>query len=452
MLILRFLKRWLIPSSLMARLQVLVVVPILVIISLNAYIFFERHWYEVQLVLVRSVVRELAHVINYLAPPSMEWRELVGDSLDLDIAFYPGQTLHEPRRISNSTTDRLIAEQMQQWVGRDFDVDTQQPGKRVYFWVQLPDGVAAVELHRKRVESFTIRLMIGFVLFSAILFSVIAALFMRKQVQPLVALTRHIQQNRPLIPKGRGAGAVPTFGYTGASEVRELTRAFIEFQHRQLAALRERSEMLHGISHDLRTPLTRMKLQLAMLEQTPEVMAMNNDIDLMSRMLESYLEFVAQNSKEEPESMLVTKVLSALAERWQHCAERITLPDAAVLQNFAASEVKIFIRPQLLTRALDNLLENAIRYANHVWLEVYLQDQMVLLSFCDDGPGVPAGERQLALTPFHRLDSARRSETGGTGLGLALVKETMILHEGGIILDDAPQGGLRVVLSLPVVA
>ena len=447
----RFLKRWLVPDSLMARMQVLVILPILVIISLNTFIFFERHWHEVQLVLVRSVVRELAHVINYPAPLSMEWRELVAESLDLDITFTPDATLPEQRRLSDSTTDALIAAQMRTWIQYDFDVDTRQPGKRVYFWIELPSGVMQVEAHRKRVESFTIDLMIGFVLFSAALFSLLAAFFMRKQVQPILALTRHVEQNELPILKAKSPARIPTFDYSGAGEIRSLTRAFAEFHNKQLTIMRERSEMLHGISHDLRTPLTRMKLQLELLEQNADTETLLREVGLMKEMLDSYLDFMAHNSREEPQPITVAAVIRTMQEDWRHEASRLEFPDDETLKKFADNAVKVFMRPQLLRRALDNVLGNALRYGTHCQIAVIVVGKQTHFIFNDNGPGIPQAERDKVLMPFYRLDSARRSDTGGSGLGLALVRETMIMHDAGIELADAPQGGLQVTLRLPVV-
>lgn len=449
---LRFMKRYLLPKSLMVRMQVLVVLPTLLIISLNAFIFFERHWHEVQLVMVRSVVREIAHIIDYPAPLSMQWRKLVAESLDLKIDYVQGEKLPIERRITNSNTDRLIAEQMRELVNRDFDVDTTRPGKRVYFRIALDDGLLLVDIHRKRVDSFTIRLMVGFMITSAVIFILLAALFMRKQVQPLVSLTKLIKRKTPLVPKWDGDGASPSFRYAGASEVRALTAAFADFQHRQLAALRERSAMLHGISHDLRTPLTRMKLELAMLPQTPEVKALNTDIGLMSHMLESYLEFVQSHTKEEPQRLSLDEILHEFHNRWRHRAGAVTLPTAQEMQVFQdRHQCSIYIRPQLLNRALDNLLENAMNHASHAWVSVQTDHNTVSIIFDDDGPGIPEQERELVLAAFYRIDNARQSD-GGSGLGLAMVKETVILHEGKIVLDTSERGGLRVTLIFPLAA
>ena len=468
---LTWLKRIFIPRSLMARVQVLLILPIVLIISLSALLFFVRHWYEVQTVLVRSVIREVAFLLdnrhqseNWLTKTAAEFNILVYRTDQTEIT--------EPRYLSNSGTDTLVKEFVALLIGRDFDLNSQRDDKVIDLWVDMPDGVYHFNFHQRRIASFTIRLMIALVLTISVLFSVIAALFMRKQLQPIVALTRLIADHPPWQPGNQFHQLMKTTQLQGAREVRDLTRAFLRLQQRQASVLHERTEMLRGISHDLRSPLTRMSLQVQMLPPSEENDALRADMELMTRMLESYLQFSSERGLEEPEPVQITQIIEELQQRWLLYLGNTSLPGTddkamdrsthslpAKMQGKALNllidqaldlEKSVNFRPNMLIRALDNVIDNGFRFANHVQVSLREHEQYLLIAIADDGTGVPEEHRARILEPFQRLDENRIASGGGSGLGLALVKETLLLHQGNITLEDSPLGGLEVQLLLPL--
>ena len=428
------LKKLLIPKSLMARMQVLVVLPILLVVGASATIFFTRHWHEVQTALVRGLVRDVALIHQ---ADGFKNQQKLAEKLEIKRNPNAG-TLPDPPMATDSVTDTLIFEELSRRFDQGFDVKTSHEGKQVSLWIVSADGVVEYQFHRNRVESFTIRLMIAVVMACVLLFISLAALFMHRQVRPILALTRAI---RTLQQTSASLHEPIRLQPRGAAEVQDLARAFIEFQQEQFNRMQERSNMLRGISHDLRTPLTRIKLELEVLDPGPETEAINRDIDLMDAMLESYLDFVAHNRTGQPVILALEEIVDGLKVRWRSVSDRLEFSEIPPGCHLA-------VRRDLFDRALDNLLDNGLHHGERVWITVSRNGQRIDWCIEDDGPGIPESERKKVLQPFFR--SARSQTHRGTGLGLALASEILRRHEGAINLEDSPHGGLRVRLTLPL--
>ena len=234
---------------------------------------------------------------------------------------------------------------------------------------------------------------------------------------------------------------VEYFKPSGAVEVRKAGDAFLRMRERIERHIRQRTEMLAGVSHDLRTPLTRLKLELAMLKDTPAAVAMQTDVDEMDGMIEGYLAFAEDAAGEQAVDTDVNVLLNEAAGDARRQGVQV--------EYRSNGELRGRIRPLSLKRCLDNLLGNAHRYAKHCALAAWRDGDSIVITVEDDGPGISEAEREAAFRPFFRLENSRNQGTGGVGLGLAITRDTVRNQGGDVLLDDAPLGGLRAMIRLP---
>jgi two-component system osmolarity sensor histidine kinase EnvZ len=264
---------------------------------------------------------------------------------------------------------------------------------------------------------------------------IVAIAFLRNQIKPIVRLADAAES----FGKGR---EVPNFRPRGAREVRRAAAAFIEMKTRIERAIEQRTAMLAGVSHDLRTVLTRFKLELALIDSNPEVEAMKKDVDEMARMLEAYLAFARGDLGESAAPTDMADFLEELrldAERHGH---RTTVV-------FHGPPI-VTVRPAAFKRCLANLVSNAARYAPSIAITGHRDHRYLTVTVDDDGPGIPSDMREDVFKPFLRLDDARNQDEGGTGLGLAIARDIARSHGGDITLGDSPLGGLRATVRVPV--
>jgi two-component system osmolarity sensor histidine kinase EnvZ len=258
---------------------------------------------------------------------------------------------------------------------------------------------------------------------------------MRNQVRPIRRLAKAAESF------GRGID-VPGFKPQGAAEVRLAARAFLQMRERIRRQIDQRTIMLAGVSHDLRTPLTRMKLQLAMAGKDPEVANLASDVIEMERMVEGYLAFAAGEGEEEPKTLLLSKLLNSIVEQVPKNGARIDLR--------LDDDPEITLRPAAMRRCLTNLLSNALRYGSEVHVRTKVRQKRAEIIIDDDGPGIPADRREDVFRPFYRLDESRNPSTGGTGLGMTIARDVVRGHGGELTLEDSPTGGLRARIRLPL--
>jgi two-component system osmolarity sensor histidine kinase EnvZ len=272
---------------------------------------------------------------------------------------------------------------------------------------------------------------------SALILMGIAIIFLRNQVRPIERLARAADS----FGKGR---AVPDFKPYGATEVRRAAQAFITMRERIERHISQRTEMLAGVSHDLKTPLTRLKLALAMLPDDGDIRPMRADIAEMEHMLDEYLAFARGEGSEESQTI----DLSALLRDTAAAAAKARQRDGVVIN--APMHVMVSVKRAGLRRLLANLIDNALKHAAHVIVTLTQDERLVEIAVEDDGPGIPEARREEAFRPFHRLDQGRNLQTGGSGLGLAIARDIARAHGGDIVLDKSAKGGLKATVRLPV--
>jgi len=435
------MKRFL-PRGLLARTILIIVTPMVLLLSSTTYVFYERHWDTVTRRLSLSVAGEVGMVIDNLqsvtdAGNLQPFLESIQDHLLLSIEFQAGATLPvnpPPSTVQNRILDRTLTKALSERLSQPFQIYTANLGEAMAILVQMDDGVLAVTTLRERVTSTTTFIFILWMAVVSLVLLAVAILFLRNQVKPI----RNLAIAAEAFGKGRDA---EEFKAWGATEVRQAAHAFQDMRARIQRHMAQRTEMLAGVSHDLRTPLTRMRLQLEMLPQDKEVGDLLADVVEMEAMVEGYLAF-ARN--QDPEVAVETD-LPQLLEQVVANARRT----GADINLLADDDILVPLHPNAFTRCITNLVDNARRYATHVVISAKRVGAMIEITVDDDGPGIPPDKRDEVFHPFRRLDESRNPESGGSGLGLAIARDVIRSHGGEITLSDAPAGGLRALLRLP---
>ncbi len=436
----RWMKR-ILPHSLFGRALMIIIMPLILVQVISAYVFYDRHWYTLTRRLALGVAGDIGLVIDQRGALSndLAWQRSFYTVLldtELNIDFHKGEIL--PNRSEQDllgSFDDILREALRERVRRPFFVDWPEGDERdITVRVQLSDGTLSVVVPRQRLFSSTTYIFILWMVGSSLLLFAVAALFMRNQVRPIRRLARAAEN----FGKGRDADDFPG---GGATEVRQAAAAFVEMRDRIRRHVQQRTDMLSGVSHDLRTPLTRMKLQLAMLGPSPEVDDLRTDVIEMERMIEGYLAFARGEAGEMPVPTDLKDVLDEVAAT----AQREGVPVDVDLKE----PVRLPLRPQAFRRAISNLVANAGRFAKRVWITASRDGDHIDIVIDDDGPGIPLEQREEVFRPFFRLEGSRNPETGGVGLGLTIARDVMRGHGGDLTLDDSPRGGLRACVRLP---
>ena len=316
--------------------------------------------------------------------------------------------------------------------------DTRRYADYVDVRMGLKDGVLSVLVPRARVEAANADIFILWMIGSSLVLIALAVLFLRNQVKPIEQLALAAER----FGKGRAA---PDFKPYGAAEVRRAAHAFIQMRERIERHVQQRTEMLAGVSHDLKTPLTRLRLQLALLPKDSDHDAMTADVVEMEHMVNEYLEFARGESGEEAQPT----DLSALVEEAVQDSGR-TRNSAGRIGIAAGDGAIVSVKKNLFKRCLVNLIDNALKYGRRVEVALKRSARAVEITVDDDGPGISEQRREEAFRPFHRLDEGRNLQMGGVGLGLAVARDIARAHGGDIRLEKSPLGGLRAVIHLPV--
>jgi two-component system, OmpR family, osmolarity sensor histidine kinase EnvZ len=425
------------PRSLLGRTLLIMLVPLVLVQVIALQIFYGSHLGIVSRRLSSAIAGEISYTVELLRefPADREWvLQTAREQFNLGITLEPGASLARRKRINIlGPMDDDLASALEGKFNAPFSMDWTSDPHSVLIRLQLPDGVLDVVAPRKRLAVGTIFLFVGWLVGSALLLFSIAALFMRNQVRAIHRLARSAEA----FGMGRD---VPAIRPEGASEVRQAAAAFNRMQDRIRRFLAQRTEMLAGVSHDLRTPLTRLRLALAMLPRTEElrqdVTEMTTDVEEMERMISGYLAFARGEATEQAEAVNLAAILDDVAVGARRAG--------ASLELNVPGDLTIKLRADAVRRAVTNLVDNARRHARHVVLAAVKQGRLVLVTVDDDGPGIPTDRRESVFRPFESGSS------GGTGLGLTIARDIVRAHGGEIVLEDSPLGGLRARIRLPV--
>ncbi|WP_417514274.1 ATP-binding protein [Minwuia sp.] len=439
------LRRWL-PKRLFPRALLIIITPMIVLQAIVAWFFYERHWNSVSAHMAFGVAGEIALIIDQIRldpdPQKVDWLfNTARRHLSLEVEYLPGETLENPITRANfddqnfSLKDRMLARNLVTRIWRPFTIDTETEARNFIVAVELPEGVIRLTTRDERLYSLTINIFIFGMMGTSVIVLFIAILFLRNQIRPI----RWLASAAEKFGKGQEA---PDFRPSGAAEVRQAARNLLEMKQRMTRQVEQRSEMLAGVSHDLRSPLTRMKLQLAMLGETDEIEALRGDVDDMQRMVDDYLAYARGQDQEPAEPVDFAALLRSIETDMQRQNANVSVETVGDLDMIG--------RPNGLKRCLVNLVENSRRFADRISIRAERRVNQIFVQVDDDGPGIPADQRKDVFQPFRRLDSARGPDAGGAGLGLTIARDVVRQHGGDIRLLDSPMGGLRVELRLPV--
>ena len=427
------------PRTMFGRSLLIVVVPLVVLQAIATWIFYERHWAAVSWRLSAGVAGDIALLIEAMQLGGSETNtsrllEKAAAVTDLDLFVSHGERLPAPPPSSGTLLEEQLIQAMQGRVNLPYQIDALGDPRGIQIKVQLPDGVLTVAVPRNRLFSSTTYIFVMWMVGSSLVLLAVATVFLRNQVKSL----RRLAAAADGFGKGR---PVPFFKIEGAVEIRQAAIAFMKMRDRIQRQIRQRTEMLAGVSHDLRTPLTRMKLALELLRDDPAVEELKSDVAEMERMVHGYLDFVRGEGTEVPVDTDISLLLEDLAAAMRR--------EGTPLSLTPPPEYVMSVRPNALRRCIDNLIGNARRHGSHVWLSGVAVTDGIDILIDDDGPGIQPADRDLAFRAFFRLDPSRNPSTGGVGLGLTIARDVARSHGGEITLETSPQGGLRARVHLP---
>ena len=429
------------PKGLYARSLLIVIVPMVILQSAIALVFMERHWQLVTFRLSNAVTQDIAALIDIhrefgkLDPKNSKLEDIARKRLNLEAEILPAGPL--PPALPKpffSLVDRAMSSEIERLIRMPFWIDTVGQSDFIEVRVDMGDAVLRVVARRSQAYASNTHIFIVWMVGTSLVLITLAILFLRNQIRPILALADAAEEF--------GKGREVEFRPRGAREVRRASYAFMEMKRRIERAMEQRTTMLNGVSHDLRTILTRFKLSLALLRDEAEVEELTGDVDEMQRMLEAYLAFARGDIGEAAAPTDIPALLETLrleSERLGH-ETHVTY----------AGEPIATVRPDAFKRCLANLLNNALRHGEKISIEGSCDQKFLLIHVDDDGPGIPTDSRENVFRPFVRLDEARNQDKGGTGLGLSISRDVARAHGGDVFLSKSPLGGLRASVRVPV--
>ncbi len=436
----QWLRRYL-PKSLLGRALTILAAPIILVQVIAIWIFFDNHVDAVTRNAARSLAGEIGLALTLIetstdAKQRAAAIELVERFLSINLTWRPdGKLGPQIRHVGNDTRAGAELVEALENLRVPFQIDAVSLPRQIRVVVKGNGGVLEVVATRRKLGSTTNEIFVLWSLGSAAVTLGIAVIFMRNLVKPI----RRLAQAADAFGKGRD---VPDFKPYGAREVRQAAAAFLIMRERLQRQLQQRTEMLAGVSHDLRTPLARMKLEIAMLGNEPGAKGLAGDVAEMEQMVEEYLAFARGEGTEQAVPVNLPELLKDVVEAGQRNGANVTLR--------TKGPMRVTIRPNGFRRCLTNLIANAARFGTGVQLQAQRKAHFIEITVDDDGPGVPEDKREEVFRPFYRLDNEKQRSTGGAGLGLTIARDVVRGHGGDIQLTDSPMGGLRVLIRLPV--
>jgi two-component system, OmpR family, osmolarity sensor histidine kinase EnvZ len=422
------------PKSLLGRSLIILVTPLIIVQVILGYIFFDRHTEAILNLLSDSIAGQM-EMVSQLIEKQQDTNfviKLAEKNLELKVKLHPNQTIDKTGAYRERWLYQFMTDALDQHLKYPYYLKIED--NKIQVSLAHPRGLLKFETPRKRLYSRTTPLVIIWTTVSAVLLLIISSVFMRNQIQPIRRLADAAEKF------GKGL-AIDDFRPSGATEVRKAGQAFNIMRERLHRYIQERTDMLAGVSHDLRTPLARMKLQLAMMKQTAEVNHLQEDVKQMQSMIEGFLNFARGIQSESVQEVDLTHLLTEVIHDFRHSNLTFHLDSQAPLKG----RLKI----NLFKRCLTNLVLNSERYGKNVWFSAKVIGKFIWITIEDDGPGIPEEERENVFRPFYRLDQSRNLDTGGVGLGLSIARDVVRSHGGMMTLEHSAQGGLRVVIKIP---
>ncbi len=429
------------PKGLFARSLIIIITPMVILQSVLAFVFMERHYNTVTRRLSAAVSQDIAALVDlsavFPAPADQETiKRIAQNTMGLTLDFLPDERLPPPGpKPFFSVLDSAFTGELGKRLRRPFWTDTVGNSNLIEVRVQLDGGVLRVFARRSQAYLSNSHIFLVWMVGTSLVLLTVAILFLRNQIKPIEALAD------AAIAFGKGRD-VAGFRPRGAREVRGAALAFLEMKRRIERQIEQRTTMLAGVSHDMRTILTRFKLELALIGDTPDTEALRKDVDELQSMLEAYLAFARDDTGETPVLADVGKLIDDARFNEERRGARVGA-------SFTGDPM-VMIRPDAFRRCLANLVGNAGRHGKRIEIAGSRDERWLTVTVDDDGPGIPAERREEVFRPFVRLDDARNQDAGGSGLGLTIARDAARSHGGDVVLGESPLGGLRATVRIPV--
>ncbi|MGH1418813.1 MAG: ATP-binding protein [Hyphomicrobiaceae bacterium] len=432
------------PKGLYARALIIIIAPIVVLEGVVAFVFMERHWQSVTRRLSEATARNIGAIVAIYEdyPYDDGHRKLIDlakAKLDLDLHILPPEDLPatQPKPFFD-LLDRALSREIGVRVKRPFWISVNDK-RFVEIRVRAEDGVLRFIARRSQTYASNSHIFLLWMAGSSIILLTVAIMFLRNQIRPILRLSKAADAF------GKGRPVPEDFRPRGAREVRQAAETFLEMRERITTHVEQRTTMLAGVSHDLRTVLTRFKLELALLGDSPGTESLTANVNEMQHMLEDYLAFSKGDDGEQAQP-------TNLYEFLEEINADADVYDADVELKLSKRRKKMLVplKRRAFKRAITNLVSNAARYGDHVVIRVNSTSQVLQIHIDDDGPGIPEHQRTQVFRPFYRIDSSRNQDVGNTGLGLAIARDIVRSHGGDILLGESELGGLRATISVPL--
>jgi len=433
----KFIKN-LLPRRLFYRALLIVAVPIIVLQLIITIVFFDSLWIKTNKGMTRALVGEMKTFIVAYDNGQYNNNDLSGlfsIYLDLNVEYKNDEFFKKPLKERwFSPIDRTLRRELKSSIGaNDYWFDTTSYKSLIHINIKNNDGYFEFFIPKDRVTSTSARMFALWITLPALLMITIAIIFLKNQTRPIVNLAKAAEKF------GRGEN-IDEYRPSGAMEIRQAGLEFHKMRIRILRHLNQRSEMLSGISHDLRTPLTRLKLQLSFIKDQDLSQKMSLDIDEMEKMLNEYLQFTSSTFLEKNETFDVSELIKSIINKYnnENISKKTTL------------RVYMNGRKNLIERSLNNLINNSIKYAKKIELHLSKKNNSLIITIDDDGIGIPENEYQNVFKPFYKIDKGRGNSKSSVGLGLSITSDIIKSHGGNIRLEKSHLGGLRVKVFLPL--
>ena len=425
-----------IPSSLLGRSLIIVFAPILILVVLTTFIFYQTSWSIISKRLAQSVVADINVIVKLIdqnlkpeaiqiAKKDFKMDVIYKKDTDLNPLSFRPQRGILPRRLQQSLEE----------LERPFFYDLSNLEKGAAIAIQLNNDLLIISVHKDRLYNESAFVFLLWMFFASLILLLLSYLFMKGQIRPLKRLAIIAETF------GRGLDA-PELKGSGSLEIRQTTNAFNQMRTRIKRFLKQRTDMLAGVSHDLRTPLTRMKLQLSLMKDDDAKKELEYDIKEMTAMLNSYVSFVRGETPETIENIQLNDLIKNICQNLDREKYEIT--------ETYSRKIDTSGRPLQIKRAIQNILDNARRYASKIQIDVSANNDECFISISDNGPGIPEKNYEDVFKPFFTLDPSRNKMKGESGLGMTISRDIIRSHGGDIKLSLSSIGGLKTVINLPI--
>ena len=430
----KFIKK-ILPKRLFYRSLLIVAVPIIGLQLIISIVFFDSLWIKTNKGMTRALVGEIRTFINAYENEEYDKEFLIlvfREHLDFNVKFEPLKILpskDKERRFS--PIDRTLRRELKAKF-TNYWFDTTSYKNLIDLRIKYEDGYFQFYVPKERVTSSSARIFALWITMPAFLLITISIIFLKNQTRPIISLAKASEKF------GRGE-EVEEFRPSGALEIRQAGYEFDKMRKRITRHLNQRSEMLSGISHDLRTPLTRIKLQLAFIKDKEISNKLSNDVSEMEKMLNEYLQFASSSSEEKTETFDISELLESTVIRYEKKEITTDIPERVFLDG----------RKSLIRRCFNNLIDNSIKYSSNILISLKKSANSIMIIIDDDGPGIPKNERENVFKPFYKIDKSRSDSKSSVGLGLSIASDIIRSHGGNISLETSPANGLRTKIFLP---